>query len=212
MHHEKAFRPDRLRRHRLHRPAGGRVPAADLWPWQCGGLGHGRAQPGQARGHAPSDRRAGRTAAAAGRCHRCRLAGRAGAAGAGGDQHGRALPAARRVAAASLRRCGHRLCGPVRRAAMDGPDDRPARSRGALQRRAHRVLLRLRFDPLRPGRGLSAVRGTAPLWPAAAARARPRACDEGRLFRRHDGQRTGHGAGHRPQSRPGARSWPTPLP
>ena len=31
MRHEPSLRPDRLRRHRLHRPAGGRVPAQDLW-------------------------------------------------------------------------------------------------------------------------------------------------------------------------------------
>ena len=41
---------------------------------------------------------------------------------------------------------------------------------------------------------------------AAAARARPRAGDEGRLLRRHDGQRAGDDRADRPRSRPGARA------
>ena len=96
--HAQRLRHRHPRRHRLHRPAGGRIHGAAL-PQRPQrrrpALGDGRAQCGQAGGGARRHRRAGRHAAGADRHHIARLAGAADAAHAAGAQHRRALPALR---------------------------------------------------------------------------------------------------------------------
>ena len=81
-----------------------------------------------------------------------------------------------------------------------------ARGGGEIQRRAHRVLLRLRFDSVRTRRVLVAAGGEEGARRAGQPRQGPGARHEGHVFRRHRGQRAGDICGGREGSQPG-RPW-----
>jgi hypothetical protein len=178
-------RPHCFRRHRLHRPPGGRVPASDLRRCRgsCVGPSPGEMPP-SSRG-ARCHRGARHSASAHRGCVGCRRAGRPGGAHACDPDHRRPVPTPWRNAGARLRAGWHRLCRPVRRAGLDGEDDSPPAADGRAERRPYRLLLRLRFDPLRPRRAVPAGRGAAPLRSSPVARARTRAGAQGRAVRWH---------------------------
>ena len=108
-------------------------------------MGDGRPQPRQAEVGARRDRRARRHAADRGRCERSGVAEGDGRPDQIGDHDRRPVPALWQRSARGLRRFGHRLFRSLRRADLDAADDRQARGRGESERRAHRVLLRLRL-------------------------------------------------------------------
>ena len=87
-------------------------------------------------------------------------------------------------------RCvGHRLSRSLRRAGLDAADDRQARGGSESERRAHPVLLRLRFGAVRARRLLRAGRSETRLRRAGRARQGPRARHARHVFRRHRGER-----------------------
>lgn len=112
-------------------------------------MGDGGAQQRQARVCSRRDRRTrGHAAHRCGRSRSC-VVTRDGRSGEAGRHHRRSVPALRVRSACRLRRIWHRLHGCLRRADLAEADDRPARGCCQGERRAHHILLRLRFDPVR---------------------------------------------------------------
>jgi hypothetical protein len=208
--HAQTLRPDRLRCHRLHRAPGGRVPAHQLRRGRAPVVGTGGAQPRSARAGA-AELGAGEAlplleADAGDARSLSRLVGQARViiTTVGPYQlHGQALVAPARKPAPTMST-----------SAVSRPgwrDDPAAAGAGAAQRRAHRLLLRLRLDPLRPRRALPAAACARDARCATAAGAWPREGDEGRHLGRH-----GWPARWRPSRRSGATPpsrarWPTRL-
>ena len=83
----------------------------------------------------------------AGGCLQAVDAGCDGRPDAGGRHDRRPLHPLRPAVGGRLRRCGHRLRGPDRRAAVRPREHRPVPQAGSRHRRPHRARVRIRFDP-----------------------------------------------------------------
>ena len=171
-------------------------------------LGHGRAQCRQARRRA---RRAGRPPTPPGgdRHHQPRQPASADERHApGADHRGPYQLYGNELVAACAASGG--LCGPVRRARLDAPDDR--RAEATAKASGARIVFSCGFDPSRSTWACSCCKRNLPSGPRRPPRARPGAQDEGRLLRRHRRQpQSHHGRSRQPARCAGSAENPFSL-